>query len=1123
MLALSPLLAQPLVAQHKLGGDAPTPPKIVGASDEGERAMKRFQIPEGFKLELWAAEPDVAQGVALYPDHQGRIFVAETFRLHKGVPDIRGIMDWLDEDLACRTPEDRLAEMKRHLGAKFADYEKYSDRVRLLWDDNGSGKATKSTVYADGFSGALDGIASGVISRGRDVWFANIPNLWLLRDTNNDGVADTRQVLHRGFGVRVGFLGHDMHGFIFGPDGKLYFSIGDRGSNVRVGDRAIGHPDTGSVFRCNPDGSDFEEFAYGLRNPQELAFDDFGNLFTGDNNSDGGDQARWVYLVEGGDSGWRVGWQFLEQPNARGAWNSEKMWHPQNEAQPAYIVPPIKNVTSGPSGLAYYPGTGFPDSWKGTFTLADFRGSSGNSGILSFKNKPKGASFELVEDKKFVWSMLTTDGDYGPDGAFYLMDWVEGWDQNGKGRIYKLTHTASSTQPIVAETKALLAAGVAGKPSAELVRLLAHADKRVRQEAQFELASRGPAELPNLVATAKSNPNLFARVHALWAIGQSVHQTQNTRATATGKTPSIEALDAVVGLLRDSEIEVRANAARVLGNARYSNAYDALIQALGDTSLRVRHLAATALGNLKRPESVPALFTLLQNNADTDPVVRHAAANALAEIGDVAQLAEASRHPSESVRLGAVVALRRLVQSEASLFLNDASERVATEAARAINDEPISGAMPELAALIEKPITNEPLLRRVLNANYRFGTRESAAALAQFAAKASAPENARAEAVSALSAWPANSGRDRITGLWRPTTFARDSKVPREALAKVIDSILAEAPNRVLTAAAKAAGDLQIPSAAPSLAALFDNTSRNAASRVEALKALAALRATEFPAALQKASSDTSEEVRKAAVSLSVSSAATPAPAASAAAPVAAKPSEGGPLADVLAKGTQGEKQNALAALGQMKDPAADDSLARWMDQLLQGKVPAELQLDVLEAARKRESSKVKELVARHDAGLKKDDELAAFRACLLGGNAEEGKRIFVEKAEVSCIRCHKADGEGGEVGPDLTGMITRHPREYILESLLYPNKKIAQGFDNVLVVLKNGTAYAGVIKSETGEELELNSPEDGLLKLKKADITSREKGLSGMPEGFGSILTRQEIRDLVEYISTRK
>src|SRR6185436_15672254 len=128
----------------------------------------------------------------------------------------------------------------------------------------------------------------------------------------------------------------------FGPDGKVYFSIGDRGLNVVTSEgRRVAAPECGSVLRCNSDGSDLELFATGLRNPQELAFDEWGNLFTGDNNSDGGDEARWVYLVEGSDSGWRIGWQFITSPVLRGAWNAEKMWHPQNEQQPAFIVPPV--------------------------------------------------------------------------------------------------------------------------------------------------------------------------------------------------------------------------------------------------------------------------------------------------------------------------------------------------------------------------------------------------------------------------------------------------------------------------------------------------------------------------------------------------------------------------------------------------------------------------------------------------------------------------------------------------------------------------------------------------------------------------------------------------------------
>ena len=150
-----------------------------------------------------------------------------------------------------------------------------------------------------------------------------------------------------------------MHGLIVGPDGRLYFSIGDRGLNVTTKEgKQLVNPSSGAVLRCDLDGSNLEMFATGLRNPQELAFDDHGNLFTGDNNSDSGDRARWVYVVEGGDTGWRMEYQYLPD---RGPFNREKIWHPQNPDQPAYIVPPITNFADGPSGLAYYPGTGLPE------------------------------------------------------------------------------------------------------------------------------------------------------------------------------------------------------------------------------------------------------------------------------------------------------------------------------------------------------------------------------------------------------------------------------------------------------------------------------------------------------------------------------------------------------------------------------------------------------------------------------------------------------------------------------------------------------------------------------------------------------------------------------------------
>ena len=1080
-------------------------PNVAPASDEGEMAIKKFAVPAGLKVDLWAAEPHLANVVGFGFDEKGRAYVCETFRHFAGVSDIRGLRDWLDEDLASRSVNDRLDMMKRHLGERIADFKKESERVKLLEDRDGDGKVEPSTVFADGFNTILDGIGASVLARKGDVYFTDIPNLWLLRDTNGDGAADFRKSLHYGFGLRIGFLGHDLHGLRFGPDGKLYFSVGDRGSNIKVREgRMVGEPDTGCVFRCNPDGSELEVFAFGLRNPQALAFDDYGNLFTGDNNSDSGDRARWVYLVEGGDSGWRIGYQFLERPYSRGPFNAEKLWYPQFDGQAAYIVPPITNITDGPSGLSYYPGTGLPEKYRGHFFLVDFRGSSANSGVHSFALKPHGASFDLVNHMYFVSRMLATDCQFGVEGGLYVSDWVQGWNKTGKGRIYRIHEPALDRNTLVRETKKLMAEGMDKRSLKELAILLAHPDQRVRQEAQFALADKGTAALKTLVNVAAKNQNQLARLHAIWAINQISSKFK----PADSQPETAAALDSVLALIADHDAEVRAQAVKVLGEQNVQKSFDGLGQLLADASPRVRFFAAMSLGKLGRREAMPAIFAFLRENADRDPYLRHAGVMALAWINDVDSLVTASRNTSRSVRLGAVLALRRLERPEIAAFLNDSDEAVVLEAARAINDLPINGAMPELAALVTRSTRSEPLLRRVLNANFRHGVRQTAEALAAFAAKTEAPETMRAEALNELADWPKPSGRDRVTGMWRPTSFVRDVNTPANALEPAIVNVLRTAPDDVRLAAARAAGRLAITEAGPALRELAGDTNRADGARIEALRTLVDLNDAHAAEAVRLALSDNDPPVRREATRLQ---------------PRVKAVDTTRQLATTLEKGTISDKQAALGVLGGLADPAADGILAQWLDSLQAGNVPKELQFDVLEAAAKRSSTAIKQKLAAYEASKPQDDPMAKYRELLWGGNAAEGRKIFFERPEASCMRCHKINGEGGEVGPDFSKLGAQKDRQYILESILFPNKQIAPGFDSVMVALKDGTLYAGVLKQENDSELVINSPEDGLVTVKKADIKSRNKGLSGMPEGMDGILTRQDLRNLVEFLAEQK
>ncbi|HVV01726.1 MAG TPA: HEAT repeat domain-containing protein, partial [Verrucomicrobiae bacterium] len=278
--------------------------------------------------------------------------------------------------------------------------------------------------------------------------------------------------------------------------------------------------------------------------------------------------------------------------------------------------------------------------------------------------------------------------------------------------------------------------------------------------------------------------------------------------------------------------------------------------------------------------------------------------------------------------------------------------------------------------------------------------------------------------------------------------------------------------------------------------------------RSEALRTLGELNDPALDDAVRAAAADPDEKLREAAIQFA-----------------AARPNASvlALLTSALENGTLGEKRAALTALGNLQTPQATAILLEQIEKLRNSTLPKELQLDLVEAANKHPAPDLQQALAQYQRSKPAGDDLAAFSEELYGGDAERGRKIFFEQADAQCVRCHKVDNRGGDVGPDLTHIGSQKDRHYLLESVVLPNKQIAPGFESVTVVLKNDEMIAGVLKSETADTLVINSPQNGLVTVKKSQIENRRKGLSPMPEGFGQILSKNALRDLVEFLSTQK
>jgi quinoprotein glucose dehydrogenase len=166
-------LANPSFAVPPSEGAAHGDGKATGPSITDAAQLKaQMKVAEGIQVDLFAADPLLANPVCLYVDEAGKVYVCESYRQDKkGIPDNRSWPQWLNDDLASTSIEDRRKMYEKHVTpALLAEWQQNEERIVVLEDTKGAGHADKSTVFADGFKDLLDGTGAGILVRRGDVW-----------------------------------------------------------------------------------------------------------------------------------------------------------------------------------------------------------------------------------------------------------------------------------------------------------------------------------------------------------------------------------------------------------------------------------------------------------------------------------------------------------------------------------------------------------------------------------------------------------------------------------------------------------------------------------------------------------------------------------------------------------------------------------------------------------------------------------------------------------------------------------------------------------------------------------------------------------------------------------------